>query len=536
LTKLRSLVFVLSLTVGVVSAAVSSPAPIAPINAPFPMPQLQRPAFPEREFSITNFGAVGDGVTLNIENIQRAIDACYTAGGGTVVVPAGHWLTTPLQLKSKVNLHLAAGAEVVFTDEKKYYYAGLGVFDAPPRVASQNYAPELTNVQSPRPLLSAYDCENIAVTGPGRLDGLGMYWWPIHTAWFKKSGAGYPPEAVKRAWRGLDPAVEYVRPYMIQFMGCSNVLLEDFTVVNSPFWTINPVVCQNVIARKLTVRASGPSGNAPNTDGINPESCRNVLVENCDIDTGDDSVAIKSGADAAGRKRGIPSENIVIRHLHARRIAIGSEMSGGVRNVFIHDCQMTGMGSVFNIKTRRGRGGAVENIFVQDIDADPASNALVHIDMEYWTQKVPAPPEPLSERTPRIRNLSFKNIHSTAAGPDGHALSLNGLPEMPIENVSFENLRLGRERAIVCQHARGITFKDVTLTAIAPMLAITDCQELSFPGLALPATSSPFLTVAGKETRAIRFNAALEGRRDAIVFEDGATPDAVTFSAPISRQ
>lgn len=438
---------------------------LAPLNTPFEMPQLQHPTFPNHSVSIVKFGAINDGKTLNTNSIQLAINACAQAGGGRVIVPSGKWLTTPLELKSNVELHLEENSEVIFTDEKKYYF--VESVDSQVKPGRQNYAPELRDAAHPKSPISATDCQNIAITGPGKLDGQGLGWWPLLPQFWQNTQKQYPKSVYDHAWEGLDPQKKYERPQMLQSYRCRNLLLEGFTIVNSPFWTINPIACENVIVRNLRVRASGAKPNtwSPNTDGINPESCKNVLIENCDVDTGDDSIAIKSGLDEAGRQRGLPCENIVIRNCRVRRIAIGSEMSGGVRNVFIRDCEMSDepISAWIHIKTRRGRGGVVENIWVENLSGGPCSSAVINLDMEYWTNYVPAPFEPVSERTPQFRNFHFKNITSNHPTQKARAIFINGLPEMPMESITFENIQISSQEGMLCNNARNIVWKNVVL-------------------------------------------------------------------------
>ncbi len=444
--------------------------PILPIKAPFDMPQLQRSGFPNRSVSISSFGAVGDGQTLNTNAIQRAIDACHDAGGGRVIVPAGKWLTTPFDLKSRVELHLEARAEVVFTDDKEYYFADPATLSESAR-RKQRFIQQYGGIGNdilPRPLISANGCEDIAITGAGKLDGQGLCWWPLLRVWWDNMRKQYPSSVYERAWRGLDPQKTYGRPQMVQPFKCRNVLLEDFTIVNGPFWIVHPVACENVIIRHVRVRSAGsaPNPDSPNTDGINPESCKNVLIEDCDIDTGDDAIAIKSGLDEAGRKRGLPSENIVIRRCRATSpIAIGSEMSGGVRNLLVDNFVFAAprMDTYVHIKTRRGRGGVVENLWFENLSGGPCSKSVLTVTMEYWTQKVPAPPEPVSERTPRLRNLHFKSIASDHPDQAAQAICINGLPEMPIEGVTFENIRITSKEGMSCNNAQRVTMKNVVL-------------------------------------------------------------------------
>lgn len=522
-----------------VAPRTNEPAPLRPIEAPFPMPPMQRPVFPDRTFAITDFGAVSGGETLNLGVIQKAIEACAAAGGGRVLVPPGRWLTTPLELRSDVNLHVEAGAELVFTGEKKYYFP-----EAPPPSVSQDYAAE-ANAISPAVLLapispiSAYDAENIAVTGSGRLDGQGILWWPLHSNWWERHKAALPGSLHEEAWRSLDGQSVPMRPKMIQPYRCRNVLIEGVTLVNSPMWTVNPVACENVIVRRVTIRAKDPAAgvHAPNTDGINPESCRNVLIEDCDIATGDDSIALKSGLDEAGRKRGLPCENVVIRRVRGVRFAIGSEMSGGVRNVLIQDCELAGgMNTAIHLKTRRGRGGVVENVHVQDVTVGPTYETVLWINMQYWSHVNPAPPEPVSDRTPRLRNLHFRNIRGGPTAPPPLAVHVDGLAEAPIENVTFTDIDLTAVRGAACRNLRGAVFRNIRFnTSAGPVLTIEDGQDIDFLGCTFAATAEPVLSIQGSQTRDIRFDAATAVRPADVTFVDGALAEGVHFGAVIGK-
>ena len=301
---------------------------IAPIDAPFAMPQLKRPVFADRTFSIADFGAVPGGQVKNTAAFAGAIEACHQAGGGKVVVPAGKWLTGAIHLKSNVNLHMEKDAEIHFSDDPRDYL---------PVVFTRWAGFEVMNYS---PLIYANGCRNIAVTGPGKLYGHGKNWWE----WCKRldEGGTIGPKLQAMAASNT-PAGKRVfgspelglRPQFISPINCRDVLLEGFAIMGSgPFWTIHFVYCENVIARGLTVHSQG----GPNGDGINLDSTRNALVEHCFLDTDDDAVAIKSGINEDGRRVGKPSENIVVRHCHSKgprwgSISIGSDMSGGVRNV-----------------------------------------------------------------------------------------------------------------------------------------------------------------------------------------------------------
>ena len=273
-------------------------------------------------------------------------------------------------------------------------------------------------------------------------------------------------------------------------------------------------------------KASNEEPDTPNTDGINPESCKNVLIENCIIDTGDDSFAIKSGMDEEGRKRGIASENIVIRNCTGSTIAIGSEMSGGVRNVFFHDLTLT---EHFRIKTRRGRGGVVENIWVQDIQFNSLKRGLINIDMEYYTHRVPAPYEPVSERTPRIRNIFIKNIKAKKNISE-FAIFINGLPEMPVENVIVENAELSAKVGIICNNTNGATFKNISLTSFETnVISVKNVKNIAFNDLETDRIPMAFIQVSGSESKQIVVDKMWENQKDNILYEDGANAEMIKF-------
>lgn len=510
-------------------AAVSADADAATARI---LAEIAAPTFPDREVSIVDYGAKAGVTHLNTDAIQAAIDACSEAGGGVVRVPSGRWLTGPIELRSRINLHLEDGATLVFTTDKERYF-GVRSAVATGEWAQHGLGPaELQKAVLPVPQITAVDCEDIAITGEGTLDGQGAGWWPLNRRWWARFGKDAPDAAAveERAWRGLDRSTSPQRPRMFQPIRCRNVLLEGITAVDGPFWMINPVGCENVVMRNLTIRAAwtGPDPDTPNTDGINPESCRNVLIENCDIDTGDDSIAIKSGRDELGRRRGMPSENIVIRGVTCNRIAIGSEMSGGVRNVVIRDCDIRGSNSVLHIKSRRARGGVVENVWLDDVRVESFFEVLIKLDLEYWTHMDPAPPEPLSERTPHFRNFSFSNVRGGRGTGDAMLVYINGLTESVIENVTFRNIDIPAPRGIVCNNARGLRFENMKLRASeGPTISIRNCRDVEFRQFAVETDGATRIEVAGGYSDDIRFDAASRLPRAKVVLADGAKPDAI---------
>ena len=504
--------------------------PIEPINAPFEMVQPTRPEFPDQSFNIVDYEAVADSVTLNTDAFARAINACSETGGGKVIVPSGIWLTGPIELKSNINLYLQEGAEIRFTTGKKNYF--LKPANRPKGFIPEYHPEYLSPEQTPIPLISAYDCSNIAITGKGTINGQGMGWWPLQPRWWSRSKDELGQELYEKAYEGLELGQRYTRPFTIEPTRCHNVLIEGITVVNGPFHMVHPLMCENVIIRGLKILASAPTSgkDTPNTDGINPESCKNVLIEHCKVYTGDDSFAIKSGKNEVGRRRGKPCENVVIRHCQGRRIAIGSEMSGGVRNVFVDDCTLSGgNNSVIHIKTQRGRGGVVENIWMQNIKAGPVQKYVIKLDMEYYAQG--GLPETISERTPKFQNLHFKNIkNKNGKKISAVAILVNGLSEMPIENISFDSISISSKKGIVCRNVRGIEFRDMEINPLeGPVMQLDNCQDVMVSEFSSPKELKPFMTIEGKQSKNIRLDQSLSKYKNDIIFENGSDEKALEY-------
>ncbi|MEI7910328.1 MAG: glycoside hydrolase family 28 protein [Verrucomicrobiota bacterium] len=477
------------------------PPPIAPIQAPFDMPRLQRPVFPDRSFKLTDYGAMADGTTKNTEAFRKAITACNAAGGGKVIVPPGKWLTGAVHLMSNVNLHLEEGAEIHFSDGPKDYL---------PAVMVRYAGNECMNYS---PLIYARDCSNIAITGRGAVYGHGQKWW----LWSKRGtgpenrGTGDESKTFKRLDQMISEKVptaerlmptateEGFRPQFIQPIHCTNVLLDGITIAApGPFWTVQFVYCQNVLARDLTIRTRG----GPNTDGINVDSSRNVLIEDNRIDAGDDCICLKSGKDADGRRVGRPTENVVVRNCKTLAghggVVIGSETAGGLRNVWAHDCDFTGTDIGIRIKTMRGRGGIVENLYFQDLTMNRVDYGI-HITMFYH----PTPAEPISERTPTFRNFHFKNI--TAHEVKRGAISVTGLPERPVAGLVFENLMIDGAAGGQFTDAEDIKCANVRITpASGPVLAIRNTSGVLLERTPSPKGAGVFLELKGGRTKNIR--------------------------------
>ena len=409
---------------------------------------IKQPVFPDKTILITDYGAVeGDSTALYHENINNAILACHNAGGGKVVVPQGTFYTGPITLLSNVNLHIEKGATLKFSTNPTDYF---------PAVLSRWEGIDCYNAH---PLIYAYKAENIALTGEGTLDGQGSKtdWWYMkggrHTVegmpdqitsggrarLFGAAENGIPVEE-----RIMTPA-DALRPPFVSFMNCTSALIEGVYITNSPFWVIHPIFCQDLIVRGVRINSHGP-----NNDGCDPESCKNVLIENCVFDTGDDCIAIKSGRNNDGRKWNIPSENIVVRRCQMKDghggVVVGSEISGGYRNLYVEDCEMDSpnLDRVVRIKTNACRGGVSENLFVRNVRVNECNEAVMRINLLY------EPNEDCNAAFPPVvRNVYLSNITSQKSK---YGIIIDGFEDkanvynIHVTDCEFNNVSKGNTR------------------------------------------------------------------------------------------
>jgi polygalacturonase len=383
------------------------------------------PHFPRRDFSAIDFGAKAGG-SNNSQAFANAIARCYESGGGRVIVPRGEFTTGPIHLLSNVNLHLEEGCTLLFSTDSKDYLPA--VFTRWEGMEMMGYSP----------LVYAYEQENIALTGTGTLNGQAneSTWWP----W--KGGKNWGREGIPtqdRARKKLEQDAEanrpvsdriyaegaQLRPPFVQFYRCNTCLIEDVTITNAPFWLINPVLCQNVTVRGVTCTSLGP-----NSDGCDPESCKNVVIEHCSFATGDDCIAIKSGRNADGRRLNVSSENIVIRNCKMRNghggIVIGSEISGGARNIFAENCAMSSrdLERGLRLKTNSVRGGTIENIYFRNIEIGDVQTAIV-IDFGYEEGDT-------GNFTPHVKNIEVRNLRCKNAQ---QIFNVKGYERSPIQHL-----------------------------------------------------------------------------------------------------
>lgn len=473
-------------------------------------------------FNVTEYGAVGDGVTLCTQAIQKTVDACHATGGGTVYLPAGRYLSGAIFLKSNVTLHVGEGATLL---------ASTNFEDFPPIKPGWRIRSDDTQRSS---LITGLDLENIAVIGRGTLNGQGKPWWDA----LRKDNDRKD---------GQQKILTYGRPRVINLYRCRNVLIEGVTIIDSPSWTVHPVGCDNLIVYGLSI-INPESG--PNTDGVNPESCRNVRIADCFIDTGDDCITLKSGEDEEGRLKARPTENVTITNCVMYKghgaVVIGSEMSGGVRNVVASNIVCVGTDRAVRIKSTRGRGGVVENIrfsnFVVENVAEP-----IYITTFYTKTQ----PEPVSERTPIFRDIAIS--HFTIKSCPCTA-KIFGLPEMPIQRLQISDVTASTRVGFRCDSVAGLELqnvqvnvekgpafefsncKDVELRAVKttspladePVVRMEDVWGTFIQGCrAYPGTGS-FLELAGKTTAGIvLLGNDLSAAKSPFVLKEGVEKNAI---------
>ncbi|MCK4814249.1 glycoside hydrolase family 28 protein, partial [bacterium] len=405
--------------------------------------EVKRPVFPDRDFPITEFGAVGDGIRLNTESINEAILSCNQTGGGKVIIPAGIWLTGPIQLQSNINLCIEEGAIVTFSRDFDMYPFISTYFEG-----KQDYRA--------MPLLYGKGLENIAITGKGVFDGSGEVWRPVKKMkmtgpqWEELVNSGGVLDDDGTIWWPNQPSYEaavnpdhyrspdmpeeerekakaFFRPPLVQLVNCKTILLEGPTFQNSPGWCIHPVMCVDLTVNNISVKNPW---YAQNGDGIDVESCVNVVITNSRFDVGDDAICLKSGKDEEGRKRGMPTRNVevnncIVHHGHGGFV-VGSEMSGGVKDIWVSNCTFVGTDVGLRFKSTRGRGGVVENIHIENIRMIDIARDAVIFNLFYqglaptevsndpeqeFISQVPA----VSEETPEFRNILLKNIYCSGA-------------------------------------------------------------------------------------------------------------------------
>ncbi|MBN2610968.1 MAG: glycoside hydrolase family 28 protein [Bacteroidales bacterium] len=492
-------------------------------KAPFKMPEVTVPVFPDKQFSIIDYGAIGDGQALNTKAFTGAIQACAEAGGGKVIVPAGIWLTGPIELKSNINLHVVRGAVIQFTSDRTQY----------PMVKATAVSSRLTTA-SP---IFGYNLKNIAITGEGIIDGYGESWRPVkkekttEKQWSNlvKSGGVVSEDGKiwwpsKEALEGQDylktlsknnpkpaaedylPARDFLRPYMVYLSYCENILVEGVMLRNSPKFVFYPNNCKNLTMRYVSVFNEW---YAQNGDGIDISACKNVIVYKCNVDVGDDAICMKSsrGDDAPGEAS---LQNVIIAACNVYRghggFVIGSNTDGGMQNVFVTDMNMVGTDIGIRIKSGVKNGGVVKNIYIENIYMSRIINEAISVNTFYENRpagyKPPSTPEELSkEKTPEFSRFFLKNIYCHSAKT---AMELTGMEEMPLKDFYFENIVISADKGIVATDVENSSFDNVKiLPSSGPVFMLNNARQINITSCPLADEEGVFLSVSGEKTSGI---------------------------------
>ncbi len=493
----------------------------------FQMPRVQEPVIPLNTVSITDFGAQSGGQALNSKAFAEAIDALSQKGGGRVVVPSGIWLTGPITLKSNIELYTEKGALVVFSTDKSLY----------PLVETNFEGFNTFRCMSP---INGRNLENVALTGSGIFDGSGDAWRAVkkdkltESQWNQRIASGgivggngktwYPSQQFMNGEKVADMNVprslktkaefeqikDFLRPVMVSLISCKKVLIDGPTFQNSPAWCLHPLMCEDFTLRNATIRNPWYSQNG---DGIDIESCKNSIIHDSSFDVGDDAICIKSGKDKEGRDRKMPNENLIVKncvvfHGHGG-VTVGSEMSSGVRNLHVSNCTFIGTDVGLRFKSNRGRGGIVENIYISDIEMMNIQTQAISFNLFYSGRSASedlaagsdgSVPKlwPVTEETPQFKNIFIRNVNCKGAML---GIQLQGLPEMNLENVELENIRIEADYGMVCNDAKNVKIKNLTLvTKKTPVVDLKNSRDVIVDELYTQSAFSPLIQVTGPAT------------------------------------
>lgn len=499
----------------------------------FDMPRVQEPVIPKNTASILDFGAQSGGQELCTKAFESAIESLSKKGGGKVIVPAGTWLTGPITLRSNIEIYTEKGALVVFSTDKSLY----------PLVETNFEGFNTFRCISP---INGRNLENIALTGHGIWDGSGDAWRAVkkekltEKQWKELVASGgivgsngktwYPSQqfidgekiAEMNVPRDLKTKVEFekikdfLRPVMVSIISCKKVLIDGPTFQNSPAWNIHPLMCEDFILRNTTVRNPWYSQNG---DGIDIESCKNSLIHDSNFDVGDDAICIKSGKDKEGRDRNMPSENLIVKncivfHGHGG-VTVGSEMSGGVKNLHVSNCTFIGTDVGLRFKSNRGRGGVVENIYISNIEMMNIPTQAISFNLYYSGRSASEDMEageegqtpkllPVTEETPQFKNIFIQDVTCKGAYL---GIFLQGLPEMNLENVELTNIRMEADYGMICADAKNIRVKNLILTTSkSPVIDLNNSVDVTVDGLIAKSGILPLIKVSGSLTSATEFN------------------------------
>jgi len=440
-------------------------------NAPFKMAPVTVPAFPNKTFSITDYGAVGNGKKLNTEAIEKAITTCSDAGGGTVLIPAGVWLTGSIELKSNVEIHTETGTVVSFTTDHSKY----------PMIKASKGSKKLV----PASPIYGYDLNNIAITGNGTFDGAGDSWRPVKKSkvspdkWQEllRQGGGLSSDG-KVWWPDISVMDGDARPHLLYLVNCDNILLQDITLKNSPKFMFYPTRCTNLTMIGVHVYNEWW---AQNGDGIDISACKGVVIYRCTVNAGDDGICMKSSG-TPDDKDAANLANVIIAGCTVYRahggFVIGSNTDGGMKNVYVTDCNYIGTDVGIRIKSNSGRGGWVRDIYVTNINMKDIVNEAVLFDTYYQDAAVgkKGSDDGAGNKIPDFRNIYISNIKCDGAQT---AISITGLPEMKVKQIYFENMDITSGSGFVSKDAEDIYLKHVKIHTEEPVYKTNGCKNIN---------------------------------------------------------
>ena len=512
------------------------------------LPSAALPHFKKDTFNIIKYGAIADGITLNTKSINDAINDCSNKGGGVVLVPQGLWLTGPVVLKSNVNLHISNAALLQFTDDKTQYPLVLGDFEG--HSSPRNQSP-----------ISGINLHDIAITGEGIIDGHGEVWRDIgkdrliDADWKKLVASGgivsengkewYPSQnflnGLKaknvlnmepgKSLKDYESVKDFLRPNMVVLNSCKKVLLQNTTFQNSPAWCLHTILCQELTVQGVHVRNQW---NAHNGDAIDVESCKDVLVEGSTFDAGDDGICVKSGRDEEGRRRGVPTENMVVRNCIVYRahggFVIGSEMSGGARNIFVSNCTFIGSDIGLRFKTTRGRGGLVEKIYIKDISMKDIIHEAILFDMYYMVKSDKKELKPVTEATPQFKDFYVSNVVCDGAEK---AILVRGLPEMSIKGIHLDNMTLKTQKGVELIEAEDISLKNINVVCAEtnPVVFIDNGSKITLENVRYTNNTDVLFNINGEKSSDIKFTKTdVSKAKEKATFNNGATEKALIIA------
>jgi len=521
----------------------------------FKMEKVKEPVIPANSVSIVDFGAVSGGQVLCTAAFSKAIEALSAKGGGQVIIPRGTWFTGPITMKSNIDLHAEAGALVLFSGDKNLY----------PLVNTSFEGFNTYRCTSP---INGRNLENIAITGEGIFDGTGEAWRAVkkekltESQWKKLVASGgivhengktwYPSEQFRAGEKLAEMNVprqlktkeefekirDFLRPVMVSLISCKKVLLDGPTFQNSPAWCLHPLLCEDLTVRNTTVKNPWFSQNG---DGLDIESCKNSVVYDSNFDVGDDAICIKSGKDKEGRDRGVPTENLIIKncvvyHGHGG-VTVGSEMSGGVKNMHVSNCTFIGTDVGLRFKSNRGRGGVVENIYISGIEMINIPTQAISFNLFYSGRSATEDLEaggigaveklwPVTEETPQFKNIVIRNVNCKGAL---QAIQLQGLPEMNLENIQLSHIQMEADYGLTCIDATGVKIQDLRLvTKKGPVLDFKNSKNVRLDTLVMPSGEAVVVHVSGGRTANLSLNnTGITNPQKQMMIEKEVSADAV---------